>query len=232
MNYERPELLDKLAAEYVLGTLDGAARRRFDRLLLESAAARAAVEEWQTRLGAMAQQFPEVTPRRALWQRIEDSIEPVTEMPSMGGLGFWRRWALVSSVAFVAAVIFIFKELPTEETLVPPQSVAFVNEENLTPLWVVSMNFDTGELTTQAVSATAQDIDRVYELWMLPAQGNPQSLGLMPVNGDTTRRNFSPALLDLLRGAQGLAVSIEPPGGSPTGLPTGPVVYQAEMVDI
>ncbi|MCR9261065.1 MAG: hypothetical protein NXH95_15175 [Pseudomonadaceae bacterium] len=53
MNYERPELLDRLAAEYVLGTLHGAARRRFDRLFLESAAAREAVDSWQIRLAAM-----------------------------------------------------------------------------------------------------------------------------------------------------------------------------------
>ena len=73
---------------------------------------------------------------------------------------------------------------------------------------------------------------KVYELWMLPAEGSPRSLGLMPVNGESSETVFSPALLDALRSAQGLAVSIEPAGGSTTGLPTGPVVYQASLIDL
>ena len=112
------------------------------------------------------------------------------------------------------------------------REVAFVNEANATPLWVVSMDFNTGQLSTRAVSAQALELDKVYQLWMLPEQGDPRSLGLMPVNGEQTTQQFSPALLELLRNARGLAVSIEPPGGSPNSTPSGPVVYQAPLVEL
>ena len=69
-------------------------------------------------------------------------------------------------------------------------------------------------------------------MWVLPAEGNPQSLGLLPVAGNSSRSTIPAGLRALLVNAKGLAISVEPPGGSPTGLPTGPVVYQAPMVEL
>jgi len=47
MNYDQPELLDRLAAEYALGTLRGPARRRFERLCVQSSAARLRLHRWE-----------------------------------------------------------------------------------------------------------------------------------------------------------------------------------------
>lgn len=223
MNYNQPELLDRLAAEYVLGTLRGRARARFERMLLDLPEARAAVDEWQSRLGGLADAIPEQTPPARVWREIEKRTQPARTVPS-----WWRGWALAASAALVVTVVALLPGAPPLED----REVAFVNEANATPLWVVSMNFNTGELSTRAVSAEAREIDKVYELWMLPAEGAPRSLGLMPVSGGKTVQTFSPALLELLRNAKGLAVSIEPKGGSPTGVPTGPVVYQAPLLDL
>ena len=67
-------------------------------------------------------------------------------------------------------------------------------------------------------------------MWMLPAGGaKPISLGLLPSSG-IAKEALSPRQMRALKEASGLAVSIEPPGGSPTGLPTGPVVYKAPLV--
>lgn len=227
MNYRNPELLDRLAAEYVLGTLRGQARARFERILVELPEAKAAVADWQQRLAGLADALPEQQPSKHVWRRIENDINPgrVTDA------GFWRPWAILASTALLAVLVYQFMQAVPEVDL-PDQQVAFVNEANQTPLWVVSMDFDTGELSTRAVSAQAREIDKVYELWMLPETGNPRSLGLLPVDGGQSKRTFSPALLDLLRNAQGLAVSIEPKGGSTTGVPTGPVVYQAALVPL
>ena len=71
MNYERPELLDRLASEYALGTLRGRALRRFERLLRDSGPARAAVEEWNVRLGKLASVVPAVSPPERVWSAIE-----------------------------------------------------------------------------------------------------------------------------------------------------------------
>ena len=100
------------------------------------------------------------------------------------------------------------------------------------PLWVIGANLNTGELTVRAINAKAADLDKVFELWMLPNEGNPESIGLLPVNGGSVTHRLPAGLSALLRQSKGLAVSIEPPGGSPTGLPTGPVVHTANMVNL
>lgn len=74
MNYLRPELLDRLASEYVLGTLRGHARRRFEKLLIVSGAARRAAAAWQERLAPLAQSAPEVVPPPRLWSAIRSRI--------------------------------------------------------------------------------------------------------------------------------------------------------------
>jgi len=52
MRYEAPDLLDQLAGQYVLGTLRGRARRRFERVIENNPAARAAVQRWEDRFVA------------------------------------------------------------------------------------------------------------------------------------------------------------------------------------
>ena len=74
MNYNRADLLDRLASEYVLGTLHGAARRRFDKVLVESSAARAAVHAWEQRLAVLAASVPPVAPPPRVWTATEARI--------------------------------------------------------------------------------------------------------------------------------------------------------------
>ena len=70
MNYERPELLDRLAAEYALGTLRGRARRRFERLCVASAAVRSAVYRWEDHWSAMSRTLPQVQPSAQVWPAV------------------------------------------------------------------------------------------------------------------------------------------------------------------
>ena len=233
MNYEHPELIDRLASEYVLGILVGAARRRFEKILLESSSAREAVARWEAKLGALASGLEEVEPPQSVWQSLAARIEPPSDTVRPSAWNYLTFW--LGSWAVLATALAIVLWFRFEQEIVPisqERQIAFAHADNAQPLWLVSLNLDTGQLQTQAISATAHDLDKVYELWMLPAQGAPRSLGLMPVDGDVSHRTFSPALIDLLRQAQGLAVSIEPSGGSPTGVPTGPVVYQAELIPL
>ena len=80
----------------------------------------------------------------------------------------------------------------------------------------------------QVQSPHALDAGKALELWILPAEGNPVSLGLLPASGEQ-RRELSAAQRAALAGAKQLAVSLEPAGGSPTGLPTGPVLHVAPL---
>jgi anti-sigma-K factor RskA len=84
-------------------------------------------------------------------------------------------------------------------------------------------------LVTQPLTPVALTANRVLELWSVPPQGAPRSLGLISASGTTVLpRDRLPAGL-LKGGTAALAVSVEPPGGSPTGAPTGPVVFAGKL---
>ena len=76
MNYERPELLDKLAGAYVLGTMGAGARRRFTRLQGQSTVVQRAVADWHNRLAPLYGSIPAVAPPPAVWTRISGRIQP------------------------------------------------------------------------------------------------------------------------------------------------------------
>jgi anti-sigma-K factor RskA len=119
-----------------------------------------------------------------------------------------------------------------QPTLLPAGQVAIVENNDNQPMWVITANTADGTIRARAVNAQAAAVDQAYELWMLPADGPPRSLGLLPVNGGVASHDIAPALLALLSNAQGLAISLEPAGGSPTGQPTGPVLFQAPIVEL
>lgn len=229
MKYEDPNLLDSLAAEYAIGTLRGAARRRFERVLSESAEAREAVAVWEGLLGGLGAMLPGVAPPERVWKRIERRIEPERSKRLWSSLPFWRGWGLATSslvLVLTAALLWI------EPADVPAGRVAVFADQQDQPMWVITANAETGTLRARAVNAEAAAADRAYELWMLPAEGPPRSLGLLPVGREVARHDIPPALRALLGSAQGLAISLEPAGGSPTGQPTGPVLYQASMLEL
>ena len=68
-----------------------------------------------------------------------------------------------------------------------------------------------------------EDPGRAHELWVIPAGGTPSSLGTM-AEGRMTHMELAAGLAELLRQGATIAISVEPPGGSPTGAPTGPVI--------
>jgi anti-sigma-K factor RskA len=232
MNYDNPVLIDRLAAEYVLRTLQGAARRRFERVLLESPAARRAVWQWEATLSEIAARDDVSVPHPRAWRRIERQLQAETERTRWWhSLPALRAWGLAATAAAIVLAIALALQTPTPETL-PAERVAIVNDASASPLWIIGVNLRSGEITARAVNVQAQALDKAYELWVLPAEGNPKSLGLLPVAGNSSRSTLPAALRALLTNAKGLAISIEPSGGSPTGLPTGPVVYQAAMVEL
>ncbi|HBR98360.1 MAG TPA: hypothetical protein DD979_13440 [Gammaproteobacteria bacterium] len=237
MNYQDPELLEHLAAEYVLGTLRGQARRRFERLQMESLTVRQAVWAWEQRLCPIAEAIDDEPPPAHLWHTIQQRTHPqdtdtaVTSRGLWHALWLWRSWG---AVATVAAVILSWVLLTTFQAQAPVNHepyMAVFNDAQAQPLWVISSDLATGQLSIRAVNAEAAAVDKAFELWMLPNDGSaPRSLGLLPINGEKQSTTLASPLLDRLRSASGLAVSIEPAGGSPTNVPTGPVVYQAPLI--
>jgi anti-sigma-K factor RskA len=230
MNYNDPDILDALAAEYVVGTLRGASRRRFERLLAESEGARAAVSHWEALLGGLGKVLPEQPPPARVWDRIEAELSGRRTARSFwSSIRFWRVWGMGATAALLGLAVVLSVPQPT---LISAGQVAVVENEDNQPMWVITANVTDGTIRARAVNAQAAAVDQAYELWMLPADGPPRSLGLLPVNGGVASHDIPPALLALLSNSQGLAISLEPAGGSPTGQPTGPVLFQAPIVEL
>lgn len=230
-----------LAGEYVLGTLAGRARERFARLMQQDYRFAQAAAQWELRLGALAAGVEPVSPPPWVWQRIEQRLgfssgaehRPVASWQ----LFTWRALAGVSTVA-VAALAFVLvtqepvvREVPVEVPVPQPVPVdrmaAVLTGEEARSAWMVSAPVDGARLTVRTLNPKPLPPGKAYELWLLPVGQNPISLGLVPTEGEKSIEP-PPELRALIRPGMALAVSLEPAGGSPTGLPTGPVLYQGK----
>jgi anti-sigma-K factor RskA len=118
MNYANPELRDRLAAEYALGTLSGPVRRRFERLLSGDRDLADLVSEWELRLNLLAERAPDMAPPAHVWDEIARRIAPGPARVSEGppdrlwdrlwdSLGFWRAAAALASATAVALALYV-----------------------------------------------------------------------------------------------------------------------------
>jgi anti-sigma-K factor RskA len=216
------ELLDRLAAEYVLGTLRGRARVRFERWLLSPQVA-GLVNAWERRLGGLDLPHDQVTPPANVWRKIETRLElrKVARAPSM------RLVAMAASVLLVLGLAFIGYRV--RNPVLEPTQTASIQQDASTIYWRVVLLGDRQEIALHVNVAHELPAGKAHELWVLSDKGGPPvSLGLLPAAGDY-QRVLTPAQRAALAGATQLAVSLEPSGGSPTGLPTGPVLHVAPL---
>src|SRR6185295_12528531 len=122
MDYGRPELADRLAAEYAAGTLRGAARRRFERLLPAHPQLRAATRAWEERLMPLTASLAPVQPSGEVWRRISERIGNGSAQPATGGawsrLAFWRGLAAFASVAAIGLAVLLANPTPAPPPIV------------------------------------------------------------------------------------------------------------------
>jgi anti-sigma-K factor RskA len=253
MNHLNGELLDRLAAEYVAGTLRGAARRRFEGLLAGQIPARLAVRRWENRLIGLSTRLPPVQPPASVWQRIESRMEPQiaprnepgpARTPAAalaaqpGSSRLWQGVAAGIAVIALALGTLLVTRTPDVQVQVQVERLAVesahtaVVADATAPIWVVNAFPQLGEIRVTALRSVALADDRSFELWMLPDSGAaPVSLGILPRSGAAVLP-LSADKLQLLTATSKIAVSIEPAGGSPTGAPTGPIPYAAPLLHI
>ena len=218
------ELLDRLAAEYVLGTLRYRARRRFERWLL-SPQVGAIVKAWEDRLAGLEPQLAPVTPPATVWHGIEDKLElrKLRRRPA-------ARWlAIAASLAFfvMAGILLTYRQPPDVPQLARTQE-SLLQADPQTIYWRVEVLGDHQELRLHAQNVYDLPVGKAHELWALPEGGAPQSLGVIP-RGGVARIPLRSASGEALARIPQLAVSLEPAGGSPTGAPTGPVLFTGRI---
>ncbi len=228
MDYSRRDLADRLAAEYVLGTLRGPARRRFETLLVAHPVLREAVARWGQRLSPLSASVAPVTPSPRVWRAIEAKLFGERAAPPSPTL--WQRlslWRGLTGVATAATVAMFMVSSRVPAPQAPIVVVLGANPEAAQALnasFVASVTADGRALVLRPINDLALTPGRALELWAVPAQGAPRSLGLVQANGATTVLRAQ-----LLRDTAAFAVSVEPVGGSTTGAPTGPIVSVGKL---
>ena len=229
MDYGRPQLADALAAQYVAGTLRGPARRRLEALLPSHPALQRAVRVWQDRLMPLTGALQPQRPSPAVWRAIEQRLWPAPVVqPWWQRLGLWRALSAATMAAVVGLTVLVVTPPPAQAPVVVVLQGTGADAA-VGGTIVASLSGDGRSMVTRTLTPVSLTTDRVLELWSVPPQGKPHSLGLITANGATVLdRSKLPATL-LKGGTAALAVSVEPPGGSPTGVPTGPVVFAGKL---
>jgi anti-sigma-K factor RskA len=219
MNILSGQLPDRLAAEYVLGTLTGGARRRFEALLPAHPALREAVAGWEKRLLPMALKSEPVQPPQRVWSAIEGQLgwAPPAKASSLR-LRFWQAFAAVATVAAV-----VLGTAPRQPPAEAPMIVV-LHATKGTETLVAGLSSDRQQLSIQPLQKVALTPDQSLELWALKKDGPPASLGVIASDKLTALGRKS-----LPKDTKGLAVTLEPLGGSPHGSPTGPVLFVGDL---
>ena len=234
MKFADQALRDKVAAEYVLGTMSTRARRRFDVYLRANPQLRKAVSQWEFKLIALADAVPPIEPPPRVWQSIAARLHFGRASSAFwNSLSFWRLSSFASGLAALALVIFI--ALPGPHAPVDTGRMVVVMNDIATSKPAMTASWEPGQrggriLRIRVMGHAEMAPNTAWELWMLPGSDQPPvSLGLITTH-ETQIVKVSQALAARLDAAQGLAMSVEPAGGSPTGRPSGPILYAGECI--
>ncbi|AYB50958.1 anti-sigma factor domain-containing protein [Ralstonia solanacearum] len=230
-----PDLIDRLAAEYAVGTLRAGARRRFEQLIRHDAEVRATAERWQHYLADLPALQPASAPLPEILCRVEVQLgwrrpEPrrrTLRQRLWQGTGFWR--VATAAAAIVAAVaIGLDLRLARQLREAPVASaVAVLQDAQAQAAVLVTWDARTGALSLKRLDATPLTSQQALQLWALPPDGHPRSLGLIG-----HQRAMRLTLAQPLARVPALAVSVEPRGGSPDpNGPTGPVIFKGALID-
>jgi anti-sigma-K factor RskA len=227
-----PDARDVLAGEYVLGTLDARQAAAVDRAMAADPALAEAVAAWSRRLAPLTRLAVPEAPPPDLWARIEARL-PAPRVASVSAPSrlswLWRGWAIGATLAAAALAGIAF--LPAAEK---PAFMTVLVSDRAAPAWIAQADRQ-GAISLAAVRPAfgepqpAAPEGRVMQLWGLhPGQTAPVSLGLLPSTpGRITIP--TPALRpvnDML-----IEISLEPAGGSPTGRPTGPILFYGRLIE-
>lgn len=234
-----PDDMDMLAAEYVLGTLDATDRAAADARIAADPAFARAVDGWAHRLGPLHALTRPLAPPPHLRERILAQLGDRQDAQQGSAAGSnvvalqrsrngWRAAALTLGAAAAA-----LSGILVTGGLTPPQPatyVAVLQKDAASPAFLLTVDTRSRSLTVRPVSAPAQR-EKSYELWLVhDSLTAPKSLGVLPDTAPLVHASLGGYPEAVVENAT-YAVSLEPRGGSPTGLPTGPVVFSGKLIE-
>ncbi len=238
---------DALAMDYALGALDREARQAAGLRMRRDAAFRTQVEGWQALLSPLDEETAPVLPPGSVWDGVmaEISVPVRVAAPEKPRKSIWESLALWRGLAFGGPVLAALAvavvtapsavpELPVVAEAPPALLAASLAGADGKPILAATWDPLRGAVVLTPVTSDEADggaADRVAELWVIEGDRAPRSLGVIETAAPNAHAISSQVISGLQPGAV-LAISIEPNGGSPTGLPTGPVIATGKLTSV
>lgn len=261
LNGHEPPSADLLAGEYVLGVLDAEQRRDVQGRIERDPGFARLVTDWEHRLSPLVDTGSTTDVPTHLWPRIRTRLgwsavdtSRETVRPSLWqSAGFWRAaTGLAAAAAIVAVVIGPFGMFQNDQTAGPgpiaveptpipptqpvedptaPKPVTTLAHDDGSPGWLASVDRSKGTVLMVPVPAPADADGRVPELWLIPPGGTAKSLGIVSIDRSHTVK-VPDTLRDALENGALLAITLEPVGGAPQGVATGPIIAKGAIVTL
>ena len=232
MRYDNEPLQDRLAAEFVLGNLRGAARRRLVTLMRRHPGLSRKVAQWEERLFPIVMRAPKVKAPPRVWRAIHARIAP-DSIAGFGARAWWWRFLTGGfAVAALAALVFI--------AVVPPREPAFtmvavLNDARAQPGILVSWTprqAANRQLSVRILAHPSMPPGTSWQAWLVSGPGvAPIALGFVTTD-ETQLLEVSPAAAKALQGAVSIGVSVEAKGGSVTGRPGGLFLFEGPVLRV
>lgn len=218
-----------LAAELALGVLDGDDRARALRLSLADPTFAAEVDAWRGRLEPLCAGFGEVPPSN-LWPSIERRLGAGDNVKQ---LRIWR-WSAIGSGALAAslAAVLVFQPAPAPVEIVRmPDKLVVAQLAGGDGAALLAANYDpaAGELRIRAVTMPSSEL--APELWIIPEDGVPRSLGLVSADG-MSRMPVAEGHRKLMHDGATLAITMEPRDGAPHAAPSSAPIAAGKISTI
>ena len=240
--YQNPEIYEALAAEYVLGTLTGAARRRFEKLIAERPYIRYAVEMWEQKLNPMVELAPEVEPPARVWNNIRAAITAdagAAAGQATQGAGWveWLRRPLFwqATTAILAVTLGLKSLLPLMVDPTPMPTLAYISVlegEGDKPMAVTMGDRKHRVVSVRLMEKPKVEGEHVLGLWAIKSpDSKPVRIGVVPPDRKTTYLHLSKRQWMKMKGAKQFAITFEQKGRSTSEEPTGPIVYKGKCID-
>ena len=219
---------DVLAAEFAIGLLNPDEAEAVRDRARQDAPLSLRIAWWRDQLTPLAERGA-IEPPAAVWHGIQRSLAANDNPPTPANR--WRSAALAAMSVAAALVVYIGvapqpqPSVITRTVTAPAPMVAMLIGKGGTEVALVVD--DQGQMHTTPAVLDAGKGDP--ELWVIPADGRPRSLGVFDAHSRSAH-GVAPAMRAMMAEGMTFAVSLEPKGGSPTGSPTGPVVATGKLI--
>ncbi|MGL4574232.1 MAG: anti-sigma factor [Burkholderiaceae bacterium] len=242
MRYTNPALLDHLASAYVLGTLRGRARSRFERLMRDRADVRLLVGQWQNRVHKLAASVPPAQPSQRVWRNIQQQIkqpakpESAAQAPAVSGFWSWLKGGALIGGGFAAAMLMVLLQplsfisvdrIAQQAEKLPQSYVGLLLDDAGAPAVLASSVRQGKTLTLKMLKPVAAPAGTQLVLWALPTEGAPFKVGVIPA-GIPVRSSGTIELADtsekLFAKVPKLMVTAEPVSPAPAAPSTPPLL--------